>query len=338
MNVLAQTDTTKHFSWKSFFGKNLNPGISMGVGGARPYGFMPQPTIKLGRFEFEMSPIYRISGAEYVFSAQLGVEVNKMKGYKGKPASIVASFGGFTKGYKTSFLGFREKNNFAFLAGINQQVTKRSRLSLKIGALYTYNSTFDVHTLPNYTEYNTHWYPYGELSYRLYAIPFGDRDFFSAKKAYTFLQQQNKETICRFFSAYFNPRISFGAGVTHPAFFGPTLGVKIWRLDVGLGVIGLGGEPYFSMNGDVDILKILKKHKHPSWITVGASVMGSYDIIFSFHAGLKKYYNHGSLSFKIGIGSISHYDDSPYPSEPKPNTRVPTLDISYNLHLFKFRK
>lgn len=331
MNVLGQTDTSKHFNWKSFFGKNLNPGISMGIGGARPYGFMPQPTIKLGRFEFEMSPVYYVSDAEYVYSVQLGVEVNKMRGYKGKPANIVASVGGFFKGHETS-TSWTEKENFAFLAGINQQVTKRSRLSLKIGALNTYNSTFEP-----YTQHNPRWYPYGELSYRLYALPFGDREFFSAKKANTFLQQQSKETICRFFSAYFNPRISFGVGVTHPALFGPTLGVKIWRLDGGLGIIFLGGEPYFSINGDIEILKILKKRKHTSWITVGASVMGSYGSIGSIHAGLKKYYDHGSLSVKIGIGSISHYDDSPYPTST-PNTVVPTLDISYNLHLFKFRK
>lgn len=331
MNVLGQTDTSKSFNWLSFFGKNLNPGISVGVGGARPYGFMPQPTIKLGRFEFEMSPFYYVSGTEYVYSVQLGVEVNKMRGYKGKPANIVASVGGFFKGHETSTT-WTEKENFAFLVGINQQVTKRSRLSLKIGTLNTYNSTFNP-----YTQHNPRWYPYGELSYRLYALPFGDREFFSAKKAYTFLIQQDKETICRFFSAYFNPRISFGVGVTHPALVGPTVGVKIWRLDVGLGVIGLGGEPYFSINGDLEIFQILKKHKYPSWITVGVSIMGSYDFLASFHAGLKKYYNHGSLSFKIGIGSLSHYDDSPYPTST-PNTVVPTLDISYNLHLFKFRK
>jgi len=328
--VLAQTDTTKHFSWISFFGKNLNPGISMGIGGARPYGLIPQPTIKLGRFEFEMSPVYSVSGAEFVFSALISVEVYKMRGYKGKPALIVASAGGFDKAYEIS-TGGKGKVNSAFLAGINQQLTKRSRLSLKIGALNSYHFTYDLPThTTKYTYGNTHWYPYGELTYRLYALPFGEKKLFSFKK-------KDKETVRRLQANYFNPRISLGVGVTHPALFGPTFGFKIGRLDIGAGVIRFDGGPEFSINGDLEILKIYKKRKQPLWITVGASEIGSYNFLTSFHAGLKKYYNHGSLSVKIGIGSIFHYHDHPT-DPPPPNTLIPTLDFSYSFYLLRFGK
>ena len=337
ISALAQNDTTKNFNWKSFFGKNLNPGISVGIGGARPYSLMPQPTIKLGRIELEMSPVYFTSGIEYVFSAQLGVEILKLEGYKGKPAYLVASFGGFSKGQETSS-GWKNKDNFAFLAGINQRLTKQSQISLKLGALSNYRYTKDRSHPTNYTYQKTKWYPYGEISYRLYALPFGERQF-SISEACETIKQTDAETIRKFYSKYFNPRISFGVGVTHPALFGPTLGVKLWRLDIGVGIIHLGGEPWFSINGDLDMLKILKNHEHPSWITVGVSGMGSYDVIGSIHAGLKNYYKHGSLSVKIGIGIIDHYDDSIDPnSTPTPNSTIPTLDISYSIHLFKFRK
>lgn len=334
--VFGQTDSSKKINWKSFLGKNLNPGISMGIGGARPYGIIPQLTLKLGRFEFEMSPLYSFKGKEYVYSAHLGMEFNKMNGYNNKPITLVASVGAFIKGYNTSLFGFDERNNIAFLAGINQQLTNRSRISLKIGALHSFNYSTDPNSY--YYNYNGKWYPFGEISYRLYALPFGDRGFFSLKKAVSDLKQTDKETICSFFSKYFNPRISFGLGVTHPAFFGPTVGVKISRLDLGLGIFHLGGELWVSLAGDVDIIKILKKNKYPTWLTLGASLMASYDAISSYHAGFKKYYKHGSLSIKSGIGVIYHYDDWYGPNySPKPNSIIPTLDISYSLYLFKFR-
>lgn len=335
--MLAQADTTKKSSWISFLGKNLNPGISAGIGGARPYGLMPQPTIKLGRFEFEMSPEYCFSGSEYVYSAQIGIEAIKMRGYKGKPVKIVASIGGFTKGYETS-KGGNDKVNFAILAGLNQQLTKRSRLSLKIGVLHIDYSSYDNSSHPTkYTGGNSYKYPYGELSYRMYALPFGERKSFSFYNANKNIKKKDKETVLHWHSKYFNPRISLGVGATHPALFGPTFGVKIGRLDVGVGLLPLGGELEFSMNGDIEILKIYKKHEHPSWITVGASVIGSYNILTSFHAGLKNYYNHRSFSLKIGIGSISHYHDHPI-DPPSPNTLIPTLDLSCNLYAYKFRK
>ncbi len=336
MNVLAQTDSSNNFSWKSFFGKNLNPGISVGIGGARPYGFIPQPTLKIGRIEFEMSGFYYVSDREYVSSAQLGVEALKLTGYKGKPASLVPSVGLFLHGIETN-IGEKAKDYFVILLGINQQMTIRSRLSLKVGALSRYSYTFNQYaTIDRYTNEETKWFPYGEISYRLYTFPFGEKQF-TTKDVYNTIKQTSGESIRNVLSTYFNPFISLGVGADR-LFILPSIGLKVGPIR---GKWGYNLAYAIAYDINVDLIKIGKSPKYQGYLGLGYNAISDYGMEFDgFTVNVTRYRKNGmhSMAFKLGIAQYYSFTH-PGPGQlPSPGTSGYTFNggISFNFHTFRF--
>ncbi len=338
----AQFDSSTHFDTKSFLGRNFNVGVSAGLGGARPLGVLPQPTIKVGNLEVGISPPYlNQTGESYIVSAiQFDYEFFKFRGvkFKGvseKPLSLVASIGS-TINEKIEAQIVDNKFNFSMLLGVNQKLGPRSQLCFRLGALLQEHGVYQEQYPRTYISYAENIYPYGELSYRLYSLPLGQKQYV-LKRAHHAWKNRNKAETKKWVANNINPRIALGAGVTHPGLFGPNLGMKLGIIDLSAGLIHFDGELAVSAGGDFDVLKL--SHEKKKWMTIGASVTGSYSFVTSFHLGYKKYYKRGAFWIRAGAGIYDHYDDSiDLDQPPASNSVIPTLDISYNIYLFRFRE
>lgn len=312
--ILRQTSKV---DWNRFFGNNLNPGISIGIGDGRTNGYMPSLALKIWRFN--------VKGMQYEYNLIMNkafqIEADLLwlnRNELDKPIYLTGGFG-VTERYPRYNRPeqFPYKGRGSILFGMNQYgIQKRLKLSAKLGISAFTQSTKSVY--------------YGELSANYYLVPFSARrPLKPINLGQGFRERQKmKEDVPAFYpklSKYFNPRISLGIGSTHPSFIFPTLGGKIGRFDGGVGV---GMDTYhdvtISANVDFDVWEM--RRDSTKFLTAGASVsLFLWDVFASANVGVKKYYYKSAFSWKVGVG---FYESFP----------LPTVDLSYHLYLFRFGK
>jgi len=347
----AQSDTSK-FSMKSLVAYNLNPGISFGLGGGRPRGYLPQPTIKLGRFELGYSPPY--DNMSYTMSGfQLDLDVYRFNGVQGKPANATVALGlSLQENIRQSIS--TEINRVSFLGGVNQYVGKRSQFSVKIGALERYAFSYSGgYYSGDYklVKDNLQWFPYGEIAYKVYALPFDKKQKLLRRLAKKEMKIDGKK-VKNAFANWLNPYWSIGFGLDRALLATPSAGVRIGRLRLDASGIYI---PEYTLSGaaklTVDAIALKNAENRRQYITIGANVfgLGGYSSDFSIvgiTSGMVFYKLSGrsSVEFNLGAGRwFSSYRDDPpivededYVDQSSSDRGfIPTAGVSYNIYLFK---
>jgi hypothetical protein len=348
----AQSDSAI-FSFKSLIGYNLNPGISLGVGGGRVNGYFPQATIKLGRFELGYTR-WSKKDQNNRMGFQLDVEAYKFNGWDAMPAAATVGF--FVNGWDNTFLETTtEKFNTGFLVGLDQNRGERSKFSLKMGIINThtfiYRGDYSYYFPETYSviknEYRT--YPYGEISYRFYAFSIAEKQKVirkMLKREIRFDGPKIKEDLGR----WFNPYLSIGAGLDRAFLVMPSVGIRIGP--VSADISGM----YFESASlgaklTIDAIPIRKVQDERRYITVGVAGSGVADYggstsVVSVNVGMINYNSEKkrSTSFYVGLGRWEDYsiDDYPYTEDgeifDQSTSRggwMPTVGVSRNLYMFE---
>ena len=313
----------------AFLGRYFNPAGSIGAGGVHAMGFSPAMRLNLGPVYVNFSALSIDTRDQN--TTQVGVNAFKIKLLKSYHSYVTASWLGL---YNYEYLpgrysyGYQETRvSNGILVGLNNyKLDSRFSITALVGALrQNYNSA--------YSNRSDRTIPFGQLSYNVHLFKYRPVGYVlqpqRVKKTRYKAQKPNKTpmTTAQVLRNNINPRISLGAGMTHAAFFMPTIGAKIWRADAGVSVVELGGEPWFSVYGDIDAIPL--SHDASRWITIGVSGMGSYDTFFGVHTGLKRYKGRTAKSLKLGLGVYSEFGGG--------GSVIPSLDFSYHLYLFKMK-
>lgn len=359
--MIAQSDTIDN-SIKSNLGYHFNPNISFGIGGTRPFGYFPQASIKLGRIEFGATPFIGIKGAQTA-TFQLDVETYLFLGLQNKKANVTIGLGGYLLESRADNITTNIEA-ISFLGGVNQTVGKRSRVSLKIGTLgkYTlgYIGEYDYRYPDNnlVVEDSKKWYPYGEISYKLYLLPLTDKPLVRASEPKEKVRIDPEDVkidwvnVKSFFRDYFNPYWSVGAGLDRAYLVTPGGGIKIGPVQVDASGMFLGESFSGGAKITINVFKLGAPDGDRRYVTLGASAAGigeylSGSSVYSITTGMMNYSidKRHSVSFNVGLGRWSSYsgDDYPFGDEDYVDQStsdsgwMPTVGISYNIYLFKFR-
>lgn len=329
----------------------------MGLGGGRPRGYLPQPTIKLGRFEMGYSPPYDTES--YTTSGfQLDADVWRFTGYNDEKAALTLGMG-ISFREQRPFRIMTETVRFSLLAGVDHELSPRSKFTVKVGVL-------NVSTLSYLGEYSYRYpelytllgqsdrvLPYGEIAYKWYLLPFAAKQKVIRRMVKGEVKI-DKQKVKQGMSKWFNPYWSVGIGLDRAILVVPGGGVKIGPVQIdGSGIY----VPEYTLSGgakiSVDILKIGSNLDKRRYVTLGASAagVGGYlngTNVYSLTAGMVNYSigKRHSTSFNVGIGRWDSYsgDEGPitYDEEYIDQSTsdagwMPTFGLSYNIYLLKLK-
>jgi hypothetical protein len=346
----AQSDSSisSRYSKLGYF---FNPGISAGLGGARPLGYIPQASLKLGRVELGFTPLIKLNN-KFTISGQVDVDLWKFSGFKKKSANASIGIGGYLQIDETNQVT-HSVEGLTLLVGVNQNISKHSKVALKIGLLGKYAISYlgeypdrDIGANSILSE-SKKWYPYGEVAFKLYLFSLSDKpkvDVTNSRKKIKLDPVKIRDG----FAKWFNPIWSVGVGTDRAFFAIPSGGIRINKVELTASAmlffdISAGG----SLN--IDAWKFKETEKRKYFLTLGASGYGRGSEgsgwgVYGISTGLSTYKKFGRHSFKLNFGAgrwtySSFYEDI----EDNTNNRsittrgyMPLGSFSYNLYLFKF--
>jgi len=340
----CQNSSSNEFKWSTFLTRNFNPGVSLGAGAGRPLQLLPTLQLQTGRFNTKW--IYLNSFGKYggVYSLQIeadAIEVNSKKEFNKNTVSLSGGWSHYTRNAK--YAPWHEQANM--LIGLNQyKVGGRQKISFKLGAALTqqfYN-----------TIYAQQWYPYGEISYNLYAFKFNrDKNSVTLKDV-----KQAGSFVWSKLPRYFNPFWSNGVGLDRFVVT-PALGLKTGRVSTKASLYSdftAGGGGALSVSVNINKDPSNSEERYDKWksasinsFTYSIADGGSdgYLSIISVLAGKTLYKKQGrhSLDFKAGVGFTRSSDLEVFgldigKTEYYRVGLVPSLSASYDLYLFKFKR
>ncbi|PCJ66875.1 MAG: hypothetical protein COA58_05335 [Bacteroidetes bacterium] len=215
-------------------GDFVNFGISVGVGGNRPYYYLPQGRLKLGPIYFELlyeDVVSHTSSVGFTLGMDF-LEVNKKN--KSSQTVITGSWG-------TS--DFVHPNNskaliytYSVLAGITHRpINKRLAYNFKVGGfqLNTSENTGFYQGQPGWYQYPLYNFssrilPYGEISV-VFNVAKNNGQSLTLQRLLAIDQKFPKVHLRRFsepFKKYFNPYLSLGVGRDRLSLY-PNFGLKM---------------------------------------------------------------------------------------------------------------
>jgi hypothetical protein len=344
-----------YFDLRELVRYNFNPGISLGLGGARLKFGVPNVSMLMGNWTVSFMPgkYEGYYGRDYAMQFDLEFPWSLSKK---KDVFLAASMGGSFSEKKSIIPAsnlFIRKDLATFMLGVQVPMkNNRSRIAIRGGFV----SIWDRHYEPFgrqprlETERNL---PYGEIAYQVYAMPFGKKQKV-LRKFLTGEFKPNKYRMRELCAEWFNPYLSLGLGLNRAMGFTPAGGVKISRIRIDASGVYL---PEYTLSGTVnlnfDAFKLAKSDSRVRYITAGLGAFGSSGYssdfaVYSLTSGMIFYKLNGrsSMDFQVGLGRwySSSYDDSPYQGDEDYIDRsssdagwMPTAGLSYNIYLFKFK-
>ena len=348
------------FSGKELLKYNFNPGVSFGIGGGRLQYGIPNVSLKMGNWTLSgmLGGNNGYYGRNYSFQVDLELPYSVSKK---KEVYLAATLAGRAIGSELSSLNkvYFDESLGSILVGVHiPQANNRSRIAIRAGFASLWSFQINANSSGWYYGYQrfnerSHNQPYGEISYQLYALPFGKKQKVLRKIAMGEMRVDS-EKVKSTLATWFNPYWSVGLGLDR-AIWTPALGIKMGPVN---GKVSFWDDltawGMFAANGNIDLVRVSNSDKHENWLGIGANYfnsssddgLGGSSTDFSGLSLNFNRYNFGkrtSIELKAGVGratSSSHQWD--WDKEESIGTSstsyVPNFGASFDIYLFKLQK
>lgn len=329
MTLLAQGRSSS-FNWKTFVGNQLNPGLSVGVGGGHMYHYMPSLKMKFFCFGIQGSEYNRHQSTDkYSLNRSLLLSVDMAELYMlEKP---YRSYLTFAIAYNKHSTESNTHVQVSPLFGLSYySINKRTSYVWRIGASRYISRTHAIQTPVAEVE---RYFPYAQFSFTYHMFRFRD------------IQPKMKGSELRLFiKTYCNPFISVGFGSDRGVYM-PALGIRSANFHTQVSVYGDYGSSLVSFVAMYDPIELRSSVLYENRLGFGynhysrfssdafsSTTHNVHGILFERIANRKNKY----WSFYVRLGAGLRISRTiTYPGKSVSKAAMPLGGLGFQLHLFK---